>query len=99
MRHFGPESFTLLPPGQFAWVGVLLDPANLNAEQEHSVVAFLSSNDDSILERDLTASLLQNLAYEYGFRQCEVQNYLHETSDSYETVFRDPLQDQITAVA
>src|ERR1039458_3777474 len=69
----GPGAFTLLPPGQFAWLGVLLDPNNLDAENQATFVAFLSANNDSIFERDLTMSRLQNLAYEFGFTQSEVQ--------------------------
>lgn len=96
--YLAPESFTLLPTGQYAWVGVLSDPVNLNAEQEPSFVAFLSANNDSVFERNLTVRRLQNLAYEYGYRKCEVQNHSHGTTDSYETMFSGTIRENNPAI-
>ncbi len=96
--YLGPESFALLPDGQYAWLGVLSDTVNLNAERDPSFVAFLSSHNDSIFERNLTVSRLQNLAYEHGYRQCEVRDYFHGTTDSYETLFSGPIYQSNGAV-
>ena len=91
--HPSPDSFTLLPPGQYAWLGVLFDGANPNIDENTSFVAFLSANDDSVFERNLTVSRLQDLAFEHGYRRCEVRNIFHGTSDYYETMFSGPIRE------
>lgn len=89
--YFGPESFTLLPQGQHAWLGIVVGPPKPNAEEDFSFVALMSGDDDSVVSRDSVVSHLKNVAIEHGFNMCEVNNHFHAADDSYETLYRGPI--------
>lgn len=90
--YFGPESFTLLPQGQYAWLGVLFGPAKSDSEEGSSFVALISGDNDSVRSRESVVSHLKNVAIEHGFNACEVRNHFHGTDDSYETLYSGPLR-------